>query len=144
LPRGYRNESETFSSRENFGFYQGELTKDLELSLKIVEDSTPPRLILQQNTALNRISLHFNEDLNQNFAADPFSYEIRDLNVKDPATTDALSVRKVETTSKDVVLHLNGQTIQPEERYAVRLKNLRDIHGNVLSDREITVVQRLK
>lgn len=144
LPRGYRNESETFSSRENFGFYQGELTKDLELSLKIVEDSTPPRLILQQNAALNRISLHFNEDLNQNFAADPFSYEIRDLNIKYPATTDALSVRKVETTSKDVVLHLNGQTIQPEERYAVRLKNLRDIHGNVLSDREITVVQRLK
>lgn len=144
LPRGYRTESDSFSSRENFGFYQGQLTKDLELSLKIIEDTTPPRLILQQNVALNQISLHFNEDLNQNFAADPFSYEVRDLDIKHPEKNDTLTIREVKTTSKDVILYLNGQTAQPEERYSVRLKNLRDTHGNILSDREITVVQRLQ
>ncbi len=144
LPRGYRNESISFDTRENFAFWQGPLTKDLQLSLKVVEDTTPPRLILQENTELNKISLHFNEDLNQDYAADPFSYQVTDLDIINSSQTDQLRLKKVITTSKDVDLYLYGETIQPEERYGVRLKNLRDIHGNVLSDRQITVVQRLK
>lgn len=144
LPRGYRIESDSFESRENFGFWQGPLTTDLLLQLKVIEDQTPPRLVLQENREINHISLHFNEDLNQNFADDPFSYEVVDLNIKHPEKTDQIRIRKVETTSKDVHLYLTGQTNQPEERYGVRLKNLRDNHGNILSDRQITVVQRLK
>jgi len=144
LPRGYRIESDTFDSRENFAFWQGPLTKDLQLSLKIVDDTTPPRLVLQENLDLNKISLHFNEDLNQDYASDPFSYEVTDLNTINPNKTDQITIRKVETTSKDVDLYLYGETVQPEERYGVRLKNLRDIHGNILTDRQITVVQRLK
>jgi hypothetical protein len=144
LPRGYRVESDSFESRENFGFWQGNLTKDLKLDLKILPDQTAPRIVLQENNQLNRVSLHFNEDLNQDYAADPFSYEVTDLNLKHPEVTDQLIIRKVETTSKDIEIYLSGQTVQPEERYGVRLKNLRDTHGNILSDRQITVVQRLK
>jgi hypothetical protein len=144
LPRGYRIESDTLESRENIGFWQGTLTTDLKLKLKVVEDQSPPHLIQQENTELNHISIHFNEDLNQNFAADPFSYQITDLNINHPETTDQIRLRKVETTAKDIHLYLTGQTSQPEEHYGIQLKNLRDTHGNVLSDRQITVVQRVR
>lgn len=144
LPRGYQTESNDFESRENFGFWQGPLNTDISLNLKIIEDKNPPRLIIQENNQLNKISLHFNEDLNQDFASDPFSYQITDLDIKHPEKTDQITIRKVETTSKDVFIYLNGQTEQFEERYGVRLKNLRDTYGNILSDRQITVVQRLK
>lgn len=144
LPRGYRVESDDFNARENFGYYEGFLNKDLQINLKILDDTTQPRIIHQQNGELNHISIHFNEDLNQNYASDPFSYEVSDLDIKNPRITDTLRIIKVDTTSKDVHIYTTGQTKQPEERYSVRIKNLRDIHGNVLSDREITVVQRLK
>ena len=144
LPRGYRIESDTLESRENIGFWQGPLTTDLQLKLKVVEDQSPPHLVNQQNSEINHISIHFNEDLNQNFAADPFSYVVTDLNLKHPESTDQIRLRKVETTAKDIHLYLTGQTNQPEEHYAIQLKNLRDTHGNVLSDRQITVVQRIK
>jgi hypothetical protein len=143
LPRGYRTESDSFESRENFAFFQGTLTKDTQLQLKVVPDTTPPRLTLQENTELNKISLHFNEDLNQDYASDPFSYQVIDLNAKHPEKTDSITIKKVVTTAKDIDLYLTGQTNQPEEHYGVRLRNLRDTHGNVLSDRQITVVQRL-
>ncbi len=143
LPRGYRIESDSFDGRENFAFWEGPLNQDIQLSLKVLPDTSPPILTLQENTELNKISLHFNEDLNQTFAADPFSYAITDLNITHPELTDALSIQKVVTTSKDVDIFLNGQTAQPEERYGVRLKNLRDTHGNILTDRSITVVERL-
>lgn len=141
-PRGYRINSDDFEPLENIAYFQGKITKDLQLNLEILPDQLPPRLVLQQNTELNHISLHFNEDLNQDFASDPFSYQVTDLNSANPKT-DQLTIRRIETTSKDVHIYLNGQTNQPEEHYSVRLKNLRDTHGNILSDREITVVQRL-
>lgn len=144
LPRGYRIESDSFTSRENFAFWEGPLNQDTLLALKVLPDTSPPILNLQQNTELNKISLHFSEDLNQNFADDPFSYAVTDLNIKHPETTDTITIHKIVTTSKDVDIYLNGQTNQPEERYGVRLKNLRDTHGNILSDRTVTVVQRLK
>jgi hypothetical protein len=144
LPRGYRVESDDFEARENLAFWQGTLSRDITLKLKVLDDQTPPRVVLQENTELNHFAIHFNEDLNQNFASDPFSYEVKDLNIQNPGITDQLTIRKVETTSKDIDIYLTGQTVQPEERYGIRLKNLRDIHGNVLSNREITVVQRLK
>jgi VCBS repeat-containing protein len=141
-PRGYRISSDDFQPLENLAFFQGQINKDLQLDLEILPDQLAPRLILQQNTELNHISLHFNEDLNQDFASDPFSYQITDLNAAN-SKTDQITIRRVETTSKDVHLYLNGQTNQPEEHYSVRLKNLRDTHGNILTDRQITVVQRL-
>lgn len=144
LPRGYRIESDTLESRENIGFWQGPLTTDLRLNLKVVPDQSPPHLVQQLNQELNHISLHFNEDLNQNFAADPFSYQVTDLNVTHPEITDQLRLRQVKTTAKDVHLYLTGQTSQPGEHYSVRLKNLRDTHGNILTDRQVTVVQRVK
>ncbi len=145
LPRGYLAKSvEGFESRENFAYFQGQLNRDLKLAFQILPDQTPPRLVLQTNQRLNQINLHFNEDLNQDYAADPFSYEIRDLDIINSSQTDQLKIKKVETTSKDITLYLSGQTQQPEERYGVTLKNLRDTHGNILTQREITVVQRVK
>lgn len=143
LPRGYRVESDQFQSRENFAYWDGQLNTDKKLSLKILDDELPPRLVLQENRELNKISLHFNEDLNQNYASDPFSYAVTDLNLKHPEKTDDIRIRKIVTTSKDVDIFLTGQTGQKEERYGVTLKNLRDTHGNILSERQITVVQRL-
>lgn len=143
LPRGYRIESDQFQSRENFAYWDGQLNTDKKLTLKILDDELPPRLVLQENRELNKISLHFNEDLNQNYASDPFSYAVTDLNLKHPEKTDDIRIRKVITTSKDVDIFLTGQTDQLEERYGVTLKNLRDTHGNILSERQITVVQRL-
>ena len=143
LPRGYRIESDQFQSRENFAYWDGQLNTDKKLTLKILDDELPPRLVLQENRELNKISLHFNEDLNQNYASDPFSYAVTDLDLKHPEKTDDINIRKIVTTSKDVDIFLTGQTNQSEERYGVTLKNLRDTHGNILSERQITVVQRL-
>lgn len=144
LPRGYRTASDDFESRENFAYYRGTLSKDLKLNLQFLPDQSAPRLVLQENTQLNKISLHFNEDLNQNYADDPFSYAVTDLNIKNPQKTDQIRISKIVTTSKDIDIYLTGQTNQPEERYGVTLRNLRDTHGNILSERQITVVQRLR
>ncbi len=142
LPRGWQIESSDFDTRENFAIFQGQLDRDLNLELKVLPDPNPPRLIKQSNTKLNEVKLHFNEDLNLDTAQDPFSYEVKDLNFSNEKT-DQITIRNVETTSKDIILTLQGQTTQPEEHYGVRLRNLRDQSGNILNDRWITVVQRL-
>lgn len=144
LPRGFRTASDTFTSRENFATWTGPLTRDTTLSFQLLPDRSPPNIILQENKVMNRFDVHFNEDLNQDYASDPFSYEVTDLNLITPAITDQLRITKVETTSKDIEIYTTGETSQPEERYGVRLKNLRDTHGNVLTDRQITLVQRIK
>ncbi len=144
LPRGYTLQSEDFHTKENIAFFQGILSHDLQLKLVILPDTYPPRLVKQSNDHLNQISLHFNEDLNLSHAEDPFTYEVIDLNVNSPETTDQIIIKNVEITSKDIFLNLEGQTNQHEEHYGVLLKNLRDTKGNILSTRQITVVQRLK
>jgi hypothetical protein len=144
LPRGLQIDSTDFQTRENFAVFEGFLTRDKTLQMQILPDQNPPILYDQENTELNKISLHFNEDLNQSFASDPFSYEVKDLDQNVPQTTDKINIKEIKTTSKDVDIYLTGQTNQPEERYGVHLKNLRDTKGNILTDRWITVVQRLK
>jgi hypothetical protein len=143
LPRGYGvREAVGFQARENIAVFEGKLDDTKVLSFVLGKDIKPPRLIKQVNPEVNKISLHFNEDLNQNFANDPFSYSVRDLDIKNPQKTDQIKIVKVNTTSKDIELILSGQTEQFEERYGVTLRGLRDNSGNVLSEREITVVQR--
>jgi len=57
---------------------------------------------------------------------------------------DDLTVKKavLDKNMKIVKLYLNGETRQDEEHYAVSLSGIKDISGNVMSDRDITVVQR--
>ncbi len=144
FPRGYGIASNDFEVRENEAFYEAPLTQDIKLNLTLLPDTNPPFPVLQENKVLNRIDLHFNEDMNQDYLSDPFSYQVTDANITDPDHTDHIKIVNVKTTAKDVELYLSGETVQPEERYLVRLRNLRDIHGNILSDRQITVVQRLQ
>jgi len=143
FPRGYQVQSNDFQSKENFAYFQGKLTKDAEFELTLLPDKNPPRVVHQHLSELGKIELHFNEDLNQAHASDPFSYEVEDLNKNHPKKSDELRIRKIETTSKDVTIYVTGMTEQPEEHYSVLLKNLRDTHGNILTERKITVVQRL-
>jgi hypothetical protein len=142
LPQGYGIGSNDFVAKENIAYFEGALIKDLSLQLKLKDDVLPPLIIDQYISELGKISVHFNEDMDSNFLSDPLNYEVVDLDKNHPENTDSLQIENITTTARDVHIFVNGMTEQDEEHYGVTLKHLADKHGNVMKERQITIVQR--
>lgn len=144
-PQGYGMRSSTFTPQENFALYQNEIHSDWELEATLVPDKTPPHLIYQAIDDMGKITLVFNEPLDNSTAEDPLNYQFEDLNVNGAQTTDNLTLDHIEHSGKTVILVVNGMTEQPEEHYSVTFKNLSDRHGNHIepNPRTVTVVQRV-
>ena len=60
--------------RENLGIWESPLVTDQNLSFTLLPDKTGPRVVLQEITDLNEITLVFNEALNEATASDLDSY----------------------------------------------------------------------
>ena len=77
-------------------------------------------------------------------ALDIRTYQIQDADLKNP-THDTVSVDSVASDGRKVVLTISGVTAQDEEKYVLKLKNLKDAEGIPLESgaSEVTLYQRL-
>lgn len=139
-------ESDDFETRENRAMFMGQLKNDLDLSLGILSDTTPPYPIEQEFVDLTHVNIIWNESMETSSASNPENYSFADLNKEDP-NTDSVKVVSAELVQPNVTqLELEGITEQNLEHYRIDLKGLKDLASNAIlpNPKSITVVQRLK
>jgi len=135
-----------FQARENRAMFEGTLTHDLDLSLKILPDTLPPYAIEQEFTDLTHIQIIWNEPMDSTSAMDANNYTISDLNKANP-TTDVVNIKSIKLTQPNVIeFELEGVTKQDLEFYRVDFKGIKDMTGNFITPnpKSITAVQRFK
>lgn len=144
LPQGMSMDSNTFDVRENVGFYDSYLTTDTSLSFTLLKDDTPPRIVSHEITAMNEITIVFNEPLNVDHGRDPLNFEITDTDFANAEITDVLGIQSIRVDGTAIIITTVGMTDQVEERYSVQLRGITDQSGNSTtpSPRTITVVLR--
>lgn len=142
-PQGMSLDAPGFTVRENTAFYETNLYTDQNLEFALTEDNNPPRLVSQEFTADNEITIVFNEPLNVDHAADPGNYKIVDLNYADAAQTDTVAIKNIQVDGSAVIITTAGINYQSGERYEITLQGLTDNQGNLInpSPRTLTVVQ---
>lgn len=130
---------------ENYAFIEGALTRDATLTFDILPDILPPRPAYHEITALNKIELHFNEDISRSAVEDFLNFQVTDTDKSD-LHTDTVIIKNIIHNGRFLTFETEGMTIQPEEFYALEIKNIRDTSGNLLapSPRTLTLVQRLR
>lgn len=147
-PKGHNLSSAdpTLDLRENLLLDRGPLNHDRTLVVDVLPDTAAPRLYGHTITGLNVIQLEFAEDLTPESVEDALNYEITDADETDATVTDELRVEYATVSGGLVTLYTVGMTLQPEERYLVTFRNLRDTSGNLIqpNPRTVTVVQRLE
>lgn len=142
-PQGQSIESPYFDVRENVAFYETNLLTDQNLSFTLLPDKNSPRIVSHEITALNEITIVFNEQVSVDFAGDSLNYQITDMNFTHPTASDTIQITNIRVDGSAVIISTEGMTDQPEERYEVVLKNIRDLAGNLItpSPRTVTVIQ---
>lgn len=147
-PKGHALASEDLSLdlRENLLLFRDQLNQDHTLVVDVLPDTAAPRLYGHTVTGLNVIELEFAEDMSPESIEDLLNYEVVDADTVDPDTTDTLRVTLATVEGGTVTLYTEGMTLQPEERYLITFRNLRDSSGNLVqpNPRTVTVVQRLE
>lgn len=146
VPQGMSIDSEEFSVRENVAFFGTNLNKDTNLNFSLAGDENPPRIVSHEITAMNEVTVVFNESLNVEHAGDPMNYQVMDMNYANADITDEIHIDSIRVDGSAVILTLSGMTEQPEERYELKLRGITDTHGNDITPdpRTVTVVQRAK
>ena len=136
--------SDSFDVRENIAFFDTKLTTDTNLSFSILEDESAPRIVMHEITAMNEITVVFNEPLNVDHASDLLNFDVVDTNYENAEITDDLRIVSIRVDGAAIILTTEGMTDQLEERYEVILRGLTDTKGNVIdpNPRSVTVVQR--
>ncbi|MFH0834108.1 MAG: DUF4012 domain-containing protein [Patescibacteria group bacterium] len=142
LPPGFLLVSQDFDARENLAIFETNLNSDQDLSLKILPDTTPPRLAWQEFTGpgLRTIDLRFNEPLDPDSVAKA-TFALRDLNFRNQRT-DSVAIQKVIFVApQNIRLTISGATPECREWYELRFAGVADRHGNSLDEQKVTVVQ---
>lgn len=144
LPDGESMNSNNFDVRENVGFFETNLLADTNLSFSMVPDTVGPRIVMHELTAMNQITIVFNEAVNVDHAGDILNYEIMDTNFANADVTDSIVISSIRVDGSAVILTTSGMSDQPEERYEIQLRGITDTKGNFITPdpRTITVVQR--
>ncbi len=142
-PDGMGLSAPTFDVREGVAFLDVNLLADVNLSFSLLPDSKPPHLVSSQITALNQITLVFNEALDSLYAQDTSNFLVTDLN-EVSETTDEVTVLSAALQGNTVLLTTSGMTAQDKESYEVVLTSLSDTHGNMQNPdpSSTTVVQK--
>lgn len=143
VPQGESIASNFFDVRENVGFFETNLLTDQNLSFTITLDTNPPRIVSHEITAMNEITIVFNEPISSDFGGDGLNYQVTDMDYKDPSVKDVLGIAKVRVEGSAIIITTAGMTLQEDERYEVAIRNLRDFAGNPITPnpRTVTVVQ---
>lgn len=142
LPNGYEIKSDTFEARENFAVYRGEPEQDLDLSFTFKKSKLAPYVIYQNIDSLGRVRVSFNEDVADLETA---NFEIIDTDEKVANWADVIKVVSIEQDGQSAILNIDGMTAQNEERYSLKVKDVKDLDGNIIdpNPRVVTLVQRL-
>lgn len=143
VPQGMTLDAPLFDVRENVAFYDTDLLTDTNLDFTLLPDQEPPHIISHEITNLNEITILFNEQVSPDFAGDALNYEIADMDYADAETTDSIGISNIRVDGSAVIITTSGMTYQPDERYEVNMREIRDTNGNVItpSPRTVTVVQ---
>ena len=138
-------EAPLFQVHENTATFDAHLTQDTNLSFALVPDDHAPRIISHEVTAMNQITIVFNEPVNVDSASTPMNYKVVDLDHNDGSPTDEVAVIGATVDGAAVILTTSGMTSQEGEYYDVTLQGITDGAGNSInpSPRDVTVVQRL-
>ncbi|MFA6458608.1 MAG: DUF4012 domain-containing protein [Patescibacteria group bacterium] len=142
LPPGFLLASHDFDARENLAIFETELAADQTLALKILPDTRPPRLAWQEFTGRNLqiIDLRFNEPLDPDSVASA-TFALSDLNFRNK-NTDQIQIQKIKfMPPQDIELKISGVTPECREWFDLNFDGVADLHGNVLHDQKVTVVQ---
>ena len=144
VPQGMSLTSSGLEVHENVAFYSGHLSEDHNLSFALLEDENPPRIVSHEITALNEITIVFNEPVATDYAGDALLYQIIDKNYSDSTVTDSIIIDTIRVDGSAIILTTTGMTLQADERYEVTLRDIRDLNGNSISPspRTVTVIQR--
>lgn len=145
-PNGSTLESNQFDVRENIAFFKGILANDKNLLLNISPDKAGPRIFYHELNALNQIDIAFAESVDVESAGDPLNYEIIDLDYANNDIHDEIYIDYIDVWDGHVRLHTRGMDYQDEEHFQIKMRNIRDLNGNLITPnpRTITVVQRLE
>lgn len=141
VPTGMRIKSNDFKTVENIAVFSGFLNEDKKLSLELVKDPYPPRVISQELKRLNEFEIWWNEPVSP-ASINSRAWAIRDKNVQNP-TTDTINIEKVELDGTRLIIKTSGMTNQPEEVYLLEISGLSDYSGNEIGKRRYTFYQRL-
>ncbi len=136
--------SSDFQARENIAVNEVQLDADKSLSLSFARSHLSAYITHQKMTDLKTVELIFNKKMDDVTALDIRTYQIQDADLKNP-THDTVSVDSVASDGRKVVLTISGVTAQDEEKYVLKLKNLKDAEGIPLESgaSEVTLYQRL-
>lgn len=134
VPQGMSLESPNFDVRENLGIWESPLVTDQNLSFTLLPDKTGPRVVLQEITDLNEITLVFNEALNEATASDLDSYTF---------VGEELTLQGMRVEGNTVTLTTEGMKASPGQSYVLTLQNIADRAGNLInpSPRTVTLIQ---
>lgn len=145
LPQGYSMNTNTFTAKENIGFYTGKMTKDLKLDLEIISDTNPPYVIYQNIDNLNTATIWFNEKIAKESAEKISNFNFIDQDQINREESNDIKIQSVKVEGKKITLTFTGMTFQAEEKFILEMKNIEDIYGNSISPnpKTITLVQRI-
>jgi len=145
LPQGYSMNTDTFIAKENMAFYTGKMTKDLELDLEIIPDTNPPYVIYQNIDNLNTATIWFNEKIAKESAEKISNFNIIDQDEINTKESNDLKIQSVKSEGKKLTVTFTGMTFQPEERFILTMRELKDVYGNMINTnpKTITLVQRI-
>lgn len=145
-PRGTLMESDSLDTRENRASFQGKLENDMDFSLRILPDTTPPYPIEQEFEDLGKINIIWNEPVDPLTAEDGKNYKVTDLNFQN-TKTDQVNVISAKLVEPNIVqLGLEGVTEQIEEHYRIEMNAVTDLAKNQIipNPKSITAIQRIK
>lgn len=136
---GFQNVKETVAR------YSSLDQQDAELSIKLSEDKTPPRVTFQQFVDYNRIIVQFNEPILAYDCTNKENYILSDTDLNVPTITNKPTIKEVRCKDREATIFTNNIRTQYGEAFRLELRNMRDLSNNIISPnpRPITIIQRM-
>ncbi len=159
-------ESSNFKTHENIGTWNGKLrTERKEFHWAIVEDSVKPFVTLHEWLNIDQVPESARNRWADNFARSSARFSVAELHFSEPVlVTSKLKItlrdkdfENAEITDnpvfEELLLWKGEQTaligfwqnsVQPNERFSIQLKGLTDVSKNEISDKEYTIIDRIR
>jgi len=125
--------------RENVGFFENTPFANETLMLQVLPDTTPPRITLQEFADYNKLVLQFNEPVFKSDCEDMSNYEIFDKDINVPEITNRPRIRIIKCKDREATLYSVNIRTQYNEAFGVRVRNIRDMHNNIISPNPMTI-----
>jgi hypothetical protein len=157
-------DSSTFETHENVGTWSGKLrTEQKNFHWVSKKDFVNPFITLHEWLTLKQIPEKARQHWGNNFTRSSARFSVAELHFSEPVLVtknlkitfrdkDFENTEITEPPIFDELLLWNGEqtaligfwqdSVQPNERFTVRISGLSDIAGNEISDREYTIIDR--